>query len=117
MPVIKYKYPGIDLLDSAPNDGNEENMEEILLNKKVILDKLQRHKIEILSINAIVGPTVTHYELEPAPDVKISKIESYASDLKMATAAHGLRIIAPIPGRSAVGIEVPNKTRETVYIK
>jgi DNA segregation ATPase FtsK/SpoIIIE, S-DNA-T family len=117
VPVIKYKFPGIDLLDSPPNEGNEVDLEEIRINKKIILEKLKRHKIEILSINAIVGPTVTLYEIEPAPDVKISKIESYANDLKMATAAHGLRIIAPIPGRSAVGIEVPNKTRETVYIK
>ena len=117
VPVIKYKFPGIDLLDSPPNEGNEVDLEEIKINKKIILEKLKRHKIEILSINAIVGPTVTLYEIEPAPDVKISKIESYANDLKMATAAHGLRIIAPIPGRSAVGIEVPNKTRETVYIK
>lgn len=117
LPVIKYKFPGIDLLDSPPNEGNEVDLEEIKLNKKIILEKLRRHKIDILSINAIVGPTVTLYELEPAPDVKISKIESYANDLKMATAAHGLRIIAPIPGRSAVGIEVPNKTRELVYIK
>tara|TARA_R100001143_G_scaffold63607_1_gene73987 strand:+ start:36781 stop:39240 length:2460 start_codon:yes stop_codon:yes gene_type:complete len=117
VPVIKYKFPGIDLLDSPPNEGNEVDLEEIQLNKKIILEKLRRHKIDILSINAIVGPTVTLYELEPSPDVKISKIESYANDLKMATAAHGLRIIAPIPGRSAVGIEVPNKTRELVYIK
>ncbi|TVQ66210.1 MAG: DNA translocase FtsK [Balneolaceae bacterium] len=117
VPVIKYKFPGIDLLDSAPNEGNEVDIEEIKANKKIILEKLRRHKIEILTINAIVGPTVTLYELEPAPDVKISKIESYSNDLKMATAAHGLRIIAPIPGRSAVGIEVPNKTRETVFIK
>ncbi|MEX2462950.1 MAG: DNA translocase FtsK [Balneolaceae bacterium] len=117
IPVIKYKFPGIDLLDSPPNEGNEVDLEEIKINKKIILEKLRRHKIEILSINAIVGPTVTLYEIEPAPDVKISKIESYANDLKMATAAHGLRIIAPIPGRSAVGIEVPNKTREIVYIK
>lgn len=117
LPVIKYKFPGIDLLDTPPNEGNEVDMEEIKINKKIILEKLKRHKIEILSINAIVGPTVTLYEIEPAPDVKISKIESYANDLKMATAAHGLRIIAPIPGRSAVGIEVPNKTRETVFIK
>lgn len=116
-PVIKYKFPGIDILDSPPNEGNEVDLEEIKMNKKIILDKLKRHKIEILSINAIVGPTVTLYELEPSPDVKISKIESYANDLKMATAAHGLRIIAPIPGRSAVGIEVPNNSRETVYIK
>jgi len=117
IPVIKYKFPGIDLLDTPPNEGNEVDLEEIKVNKKIILEKLRRHKIEILSINAIVGPTVTLYEIEPAPDVKISKIESYANDLKMATAAHGLRIIAPIPGRSAVGIEVPNKTRETVFIK
>ncbi|MDX1617597.1 MAG: DNA translocase FtsK, partial [Balneolaceae bacterium] len=117
VPEIKYKFPGIDILDSAPNEGNEVDLEEIKENKRIILDKLKRHKIDILSINAIVGPTVTLYELEPAPDVKISKIESYANDLKMATAAHGLRIIAPIPGRSAVGIEVPNRKRETVYIK
>lgn len=117
VPVIKYKFPGINLLDSPPNEGNEVDLEEIKLNKKIILEKLKRHKIEILSINAIVGPTVTLYEIEPAPDVKISKIQSYSNDLKMATAAHGLRIIAPIPGRSSVGIEVPNKTRETVYIK
>lgn len=117
VPVIKYKFPGIDLLDTPPNEGNEVDLEEIKINKRIILEKLKRHKIEILSINAIVGPTVTLYEIEPAPDVKISKIQSYANDLKMATAAHGLRIMAPIPGRSAVGIEVPNKTRETVYIK
>ncbi|MCG2588601.1 DNA translocase FtsK [Rhodohalobacter sulfatireducens] len=117
VPVIKYKFPQVDLLDSPPNEGNDVDLEEIKINKKIILEKLKRHKIEILSINAIVGPTVTLYEIEPAPDVKISKIQSYANDLKMATAAHGLRIMAPIPGRSAVGIEVPNKTRETVYIK
>ncbi|MDZ7772666.1 MAG: DNA translocase FtsK [Balneolaceae bacterium] len=117
IPEIKYKFPSIDLLDSPPHDGNEVDMQEIKDNKRIILDKLKRHKIEIRSINAIVGPTVTLYELDPAPDVKISKIESYANDLKMATAAHGLRIIAPIPGRSAVGIEVPNGARETVYMK
>ncbi len=117
VPEIKYKFPTIDLLESPPEEGNEVDLEEIKENKRIILDKLKRHKIEILSINAIVGPTVTLYELEPAPDVKISKIESYANDLKMATASHGLRIIAPIPGRSAVGIEVPNGARETVYVK
>ncbi|HET6527114.1 MAG TPA: DNA translocase FtsK 4TM domain-containing protein [Balneolaceae bacterium] len=117
VPQIKYKFPTIKLLDSPPNEGNEVDLEEIKENKRIILDKLKRHKIEIRSINAIVGPTVTLYELDPAPDVKISKIESYANDLKMATAARGLRIMAPIPGRSAVGIEVPNGARETVFIK
>lgn len=109
IPEIKYKFPTIDLLDNPPEEGNDVDLEEIKNNKRIILDKLKRHNIEILGINAIVGPTVTLYELEPAPDVKISKIKSYASDLKMATAAKGLRIIAPIPGRSAVGIEVPNQ--------
>jgi S-DNA-T family DNA segregation ATPase FtsK/SpoIIIE len=117
VPKVKYKFPTIDLLDSPPNEGNEVDLDEIKENKRIILDKLKRHNIEIRSINAIVGPTVTLYELDPAPDVKISKIESYANDLKMATAAKGLRIMAPIPGRSAVGIEVPNGKRETVYLK
>jgi S-DNA-T family DNA segregation ATPase FtsK/SpoIIIE len=117
VPVIRYKFPTIDLLNTPPNEGNEVDLEEIKENKRIILDKLKRHKIEIIGINAIVGPTVTLYELEPAPDVKISKIESYSNDLKMATASKGLRMLAPIPGKSAVGIEVPNSTRETVYIK
>lgn len=117
VPVIKYKFPTVDLLNKPPNEGNEVDLEEIKENKRIILDKLKRHKIEIVGINAIVGPTVTLYELEPAPDVKISKIESYSNDLKMATASKGLRMLTPIPGKSAVGIEVPNSTRETVYIK
>ncbi len=117
IPLIKFKLPTIDLLDSPPNEGVEVDMDEINENKRIILDKLKRHGIDIIAIDAIVGPTVTLYELTPAPDVKISKIESYANDLKMAMAALGIRIIAPIPGKSAVGIEVPNQTRETVYIK
>lgn len=117
IPVIRYKFPTIDLLDAPPTEGNEVDFEEIKENKRIIMDKLRRHGIEILAIEAIVGPTVTLYELQPAPDVKISKIESYANDLKMAMATHGLRIIAPIPGKSAVGIEVPNRKRETVFIK
>ena len=117
IPLIRYRFPSVNLLDSPPTEGNEVDMEEIEQNKQTILDKLKRHGIEIIRIDSIVGPTVTLYELEPAPDVKISKIESYANDLKMAMAAHGIRIIAPIPGKSAVGIEVPNRKRETVYIK
>ena len=116
-PMIRYQFPTVDLLNTPPNEGDEVDMDEIQENKRIIMEKLSQHKIDILGINAIVGPTVTLYELQPAPDVKISKIESYANDLKMATAAKGLRILAPIPGKSAVGIEVPNTTRETVYIK
>lgn len=117
IPVIKYQFPTIDLLDNPPLEGNEVDFEEIEENKKIIMSKLKMHGIEIIAVEAIVGPTVTLYELQPAPDVKISKIESYANDLKMAMATRGLRIIAPIPGKSAVGIEVPNRKRQTVYIK
>lgn len=116
-PLISYKFPTLDLLEKPENEGNEVNYEEINRNKMIILDKLNRHGIDITAIEAVVGPTVTLYELEPAPDVKISKIESYANDLKMAMATKGLRIIAPIPGKSAVGIEVPNQNREVVHIR
>ena len=116
-PQIKYIFPTLDLLDKAPDEDSEVNFEEINNKKMIILDKLNRHGIEITGIEAIVGPTVTLYELQPAPDVKISKIESYANDLKMAMATKGLRIIAPIPGKSAVGIEVPNQHPEIVYIR
>jgi len=118
IPTIKYQFPTIDLMDNPPEKEEDENRtEEINLKKKIILEKLAQHKIKIESIDATVGPTVTLYELTPAPDVKISKIESYANDLKMAMATHGLRIIAPIPGKAAVGIEVPNDNMETVFIK
>jgi len=117
IPQIRYQFPTIDLLDNPPIDGNEVDFDEIEENKDIIMSKLRMHGIEIVAVEAIVGPTVTLYELQPAPDVKISKIESYANDLKMAMATRGLRIIAPIPGKSAVGIEVPNRKRQTVYIK
>ncbi len=116
-PVIKYKFPGLDLLDAPTDEDDSIDFEEINDNKAIILDKLKRHGIEITGIEAVVGPTVTLYELQPAPNVKISKIESYANDLKMAMATRGLRIIAPIPGKSKVGIEVPNRKRKTVHIK
>lgn len=117
VPDIKYRFPTIDLLDIPPNEGKEIDYAEIEEKKQIIFDKLSRHGIQILSIDAIVGPTVTLYELTPAPDVKISRIESYADDLKMAMAVHGLRIIAPIPGKAMVGIEVPNHKREVVYAR
>ena len=117
LPTIKYKFPTLSLLDTIDEEENTIDFDEIDNNKRIILEKLSQHKIEILSIQAIVGPTVTLYEMQPAPHVKIGKIESYANDLKMATAAHGIRIIAPIPGKSAVGIEIPNQKRQTVSIK
>ncbi|MEM6647004.1 MAG: DNA translocase FtsK, partial [Bacteroidota bacterium] len=84
---------------------------------QILLDKLETYKIQITDINAIVGPTVTLYELTPAPGVKISRIKSLEDDLAMALAARGIRMIAPIPGKSAIGVEIPNRIRELVRVR
>ena len=114
--AAKYEFPPIDLLDEASNQAplDRSELEE---NKRILLDKLETHNIEISSINAIVGPTVTLYELSPAPGIKISRITALEDDLAMATAARGIRMIAPIPGKSAVGVEIPNRHRELVPIR
>ncbi len=113
---LPYQYPGIDLLDVAPDDEAGIDYQELEENKQVLLDKLRTYKIEITDINAIVGPTVTLYELTPAEGVKIRRITELEDDLAMAMAAHGIRIIAPIPGKSAIGVEIPNRHREMVRI-
>ena len=83
----------------------------------MLLDKLAIHNIEIQDITAVVGPTVTLYELTPAAGVKVSRIKSLEDDLAMAMAARGIRMIAPIPGKTAVGVEIPNRDRELVRVR
>ena len=111
-----YKFPSIDLMDKADADAQHIDYEELEENKQILLDKLAVYKIEITSINAVVGPTVTLYELTPAPGVKVSRIKSLEDDLAMAMAARGIRMIAPIPGKTAVGVEIPNRHREFVRV-
>ncbi len=113
----RFVYPSIDLLDEQDASQPRVDYTELEENKRILLDKLETHNIEIASINAIVGPTVTLYELTPAPGIKISRITSLEDDLAMATAARGIRMIAPIPGKSAVGVEIPNRHRELVPIR
>ena len=113
----RFVYPPIDLLDEQDTSRPRVDYEELEENKRILLDKLETHNIEIASINAIVGPTVTMYELTPAPGIKISRITALEDDLAMATAARGIRMIAPIPGKSAVGVEIPNRHRELVPIR
>ena len=111
-----YKFPSIGLLDKTEADAQHIDYDELEENKQILLDKLAVYKIEITSINAVVGPTVTLYELTPVPGVKVSQIKSREDDLAMAMAARGIRMIAPIPGKAAVGVEIPNRNREFVRL-
>lgn len=114
---FQYEPPPLDLLDDGVDDDPTIDREELEKNKRALLDKLDMYDIEIEEINAVVGPTVTRYELTPAPGIKISRIKSREDDLAMAMAASGIRIIAPIPGKSAVGVEIPNRNRDLVRLR
>ncbi|MFV1979719.1 MAG: DNA translocase FtsK [Rhodothermia bacterium] len=116
-PKLKYQFPSVDLLDDDSDSRPPIDYDELEENKQILLDKLQTYNIEITNIDAVVGPTVTLYELTPAPGVKISRIKSLEDDLAMAMAARGIRMIAPIPGKSAIGVEIPNRYRELVQVR
>jgi DNA segregation ATPase FtsK/SpoIIIE, S-DNA-T family len=113
----RFEMPSLDLLDSDSGSGPQVDYSELEDNKRILLDKLGMYNIEIVEINAIIGPTVTLYELTPAPGVKISRITALENDLAMAMAAPGIRMIAPIPGKTAIGVEIPNRHRELVRIR
>lgn len=113
----KYKYPHPELLDDYPNNKVQVTKEELEANKDKIVETLTNFKIGISSIKATIGPTVTLYEIVPEAGVKISKIKNLEDDIALSLAALGIRIIAPIPGRGTIGIEVPNKNREMVDMK
>ena len=113
---VAYQFPSIELLEQAESD-QQVDMDEIEENKQTLLDKLETYNIQITEIDAVVGPTVTRYELTPAPGIKISRITALEDDLAMALAAPGIRIIAPIPGKSAIGVEIPNRSREMVRLR
>lgn len=115
-PDRAYQFPSIELLEQAESDP-QVDMAEIEEHKQTLLDKLETYNIEITGIDAVVGPTVTRYELTPAPGVKISRITALEDDLAMALAAPGIRIIAPIPGKSSIGVEIPNRQREMVRLR
>ena len=103
-----YKFPHLDLLDHYDEDNNNIDMEEQNANKDRIIEVLRSFDIEISSIKASVGPTVTLYEITPAQGIRIAKIRNLEDDIALSIAALGIRIIAPIPGKGTIGIEVPN---------
>lgn len=114
---IEYKMPGLDLLDPIPEENYKVAEEELTRNAELLKDKLKLFDIEIKDISVTPGPVVTLYEIVPAPGVKISRIVGLENDIALALAAKGIRIIAPIPGKSAIGVEIPNAQASMVNAK
>ncbi len=113
-----YHYPTLDLLKKYESDGKPYvDMEEQNTNKNRIVDVLRNFGVEISSIKATVGPTITLYEITPAPGVRISRIRNLEDDIALSLSALGIRIIAPIPGKGTIGIEVPNAKPSTVSME
>lgn len=113
---IDYVFPSVDLLDT-PRQSESVEDEELKANAELLRAKLSNFGVAIESVSVTPGPVITLYELVPAEGVKISRIVSLADDLALALAARGIRIIAPIPGKSAVGVEIPNKNPSIVYLR
>jgi len=112
-----YKFPTLDLLKEYSTGGITINQEELEENKNRIVETLRNYKIEIAQIKATVGPSVTLYEIVPEAGIRISKIKSLEDDIALSLSALGIRIIAPIPGKGTIGIEVPNKNPTMVSMK
>ena len=112
-----YKYPGVELLEEYGSETVSINTEELERNKDQIIGTLNNYNIQISKIKATIGPTVTLYEIIPAAGVRISKIKNLEDDIALSLAALGIRIIAPIPGKGTIGIEVPNVNKETVSMR
>lgn len=113
-----YKFPTIDLLDAhGVTGGITINQDELEENKNKIVDTLKNYKIGIAQIKATIGPTVTLYEIVPEAGIRISKIKNLEDDIALSLAALGIRIIAPIPGKGTIGIEVPNKNATIVSMR
>jgi len=112
-----YKYPPLSLLEAHGSEKIIQDTNELQNNKNQIIETLRNYSIEIQKISATVGPTVTLYEIVPAPGVRISKIKNLEDDIALSLAALGIRIIAPIPGKGTIGIEVPNVRKTIVSMK
>lgn len=115
--LSNYKYPTIDMLEMHGTEKSVHDPEELEQNKNQIITTLKNYDIHIQRISATVGPTVTLYEIVPAPGVRISRIKNLEDDIALSLAALGIRIIAPIPGRGTIGIEVPNMNKTIVSMR
>jgi len=115
--LSSYKFPTLDLLDDHKSGNAEVSNDELISNKNKIVETLRHYKIEITKIRATIGPTITLYEIVPAPGIRIAKIKNLEDDIALSLAALGIRIVAPIPGRGTIGIEVPNQHPEVVSMR
>lgn len=115
--LSSYCLPTLDLLEAYGSNQVSIDKKELETNKNRIVEALGHYKIEISKIKATVGPTVTLYEIVPAPGIRISKIKNLADDIALSLAANGIRIIAPIPGKGTIGIEVPNSKPDMVSMR
>ena len=115
--LSNYRLPSIELLAEHKSGDTTVSEEELISNKNRIVETLGNYKIQIDKIKATIGPTVTLYEIVPAPGVRISKIKNLEDDIALSLSALGIRIIAPIPGRGTIGIEVPNRRPEIVSMR
>ena len=115
--VAKYEFPSTDLLESKVSEETSVTREELRANADLLEAKLMDYGIKAKVVSVMAGPVITLYELQPAPGVKVSSIVALSNDLALALQAKGIRIIAPIPGKAAVGIEIPNQRKQIVYLK
>ena len=116
-PFTRYKYPTLNLLKKYEDDGVSIDEEEQRANKNRIIEVLGNFGVQIKTIRATVGPTITLYEIQPAEGIRISKIKNLEDDIALSLAALGIRIIAPIPGKGTIGIEVPNANPKIVSME
>ena len=117
MDLSNYKIPKVNLLNDYGSGKIEIDKSELEANKNRIVETLANYKIGIESISATIGPTITLYEIVPEAGIRISKIKNLEDDIALSLSALGIRIIAPIPGKGTIGIEVPNQNPATVSMK
>jgi len=112
-----YELPGLELLADPPERDEKVDRESIMMNARLLEKKLEDYGVKGEVVEVHPGPVITTYELAPAPGVKVQKIANLSDDLSLALSAINVRIVAPIPGKGVVGIEIPNRVRETVFLK
>ncbi|MCL2398165.1 MAG: DNA translocase FtsK [Defluviitaleaceae bacterium] len=112
-----YQFPPIDLLKKSQHNNPTESRTQLLENSRILEETLKSFKVEAKVIEVSVGPTVTRYDIAPGAGVKVATIANLSNDLALSLAAQGIRIEAPIPGKAAVGIEIPNKDPQSVYLR